>query len=335
MTELRLDPTIRNWVIVAPERSKRPDAFRRQQRQRAEPNDTCPFCAGREAETPPELFRLPDDEGGWRLRVVPNKFAALSGTGSRDHIANGLGFTSMPGVGSHEVVIESPRHGWDIATADEREVQDVLAAYRTRHRALRASSAAMVVIFRNHGAGGGTSLPHPHSQIVAAPVIPLLVRHRFDVATQHYDDSGRCLYVEILHRELADGRRIVAQNDGFVAFQPFAASSPFETWLMPRTHRASFADAGDDELAQLAALLRDVLGGLYELLGDPDYNYVIHSAPPGDEGRPYFLWHLQIVPRLTTPAGFELGSGISVNPSSPELTAVALREAVAARKSVV
>lgn len=329
MTELRLDPTIRNWVIVAPERSKRPDAFRRQQRERAEPNASCPFCEGREAETPPELFRLQDDKGSWRLRVVPNKFAALSGDGSRDEKANGLGFTSMPGSGSHEVVIESPRHDWDIATASDGEVGDVLAAYRGRHLALRNSSAAMVVIFRNHGVGGGTSLPHPHSQIVAAPVVPLLVRHRFDVAVQHYDDTGRCLYVEILHRELSDGRRIVAQNDGFVAFQPFAAASPFETWIMPRRHRASFADTTDEERAQLAPILRDVLGGLRRLLDDPDYNYVIQSAPPGDEDRPYFLWHLQIVPRLTTPAGFELGSGISVNPSSPEMTAASLREAVA------
>ncbi len=328
MTELRLDPTIRNWVIVAPERSKRPDAFRRRPRERAEPNATCPFCAGRETETPPELLRLQDDQGGWRLRVVPNKFAALSGDGSRDRIVNSLGFTSMPGVGAHEVVIESPRHDWDIATASDGDVGDVLSAYRARHRALRTSSAAMVIIFRNHGAGGGTSLPHPHSQIVAAPVVPLLVRHRFDVAMQHYDDTGRCLYVEILDRELADGRRIVAQNEGFVAFQPFAAASPFETWIMPRSHRASYADATDEELAHLAPMLRDVLAGLRRLLDDPDYNYVIHSAPPGDEGRSYFLWHLQIVPRLTTPAGFELGSGISVNPSSPEMTAASLREAV-------
>ena len=334
MTELRLDATIRNWVIVAPERSKRPDAFRRGQHPRGEPNDTCPFCAGREAETPPELFRLPDDDGGWRLRVVPNKFAALSGDGSRDQTANGLGFTSMPGTGSHEVVIESPRHDWDISTADEREVQDVLTAYRARHLALRAPPASMVVIFRNHGAGAGTSLPHPHSQIVASHVVPLLVRHRFDVAMQHYDDTGNCLYMEILHRELADGRRIVTQNEGFVAFQPFAAAAPFETWIMPRTHRASFADTTDDELAHLAPLLRDVLGALRGLLNDPDYNYVINSAPPGDEDRPYFLWHLQIVPRLTTPAGFELGSGISVNPSSPELTAAAMRDAIATKEAV-
>src|ERR1700682_1410145 len=126
MTELRLDPTIRNWVIVAPERSKRPDAFRRQRHERAEADGTCPFGAGREAETPRELFRLPDDRDGWRLRVIPNKFAALSADGSRDERANGLGFTSMPGVGSHEDVIESPRHDWDLATAHGREVQDVL-----------------------------------------------------------------------------------------------------------------------------------------------------------------------------------------------------------------
>lgn len=329
MTELRLDPTVRNWVIVAPERGSRPDAFRGRRREDTTAGASCPFCPGREAETPPEMFRLPDEGGGWRLRVIPNKFAALSGDGSREHVIDPLGFISMPGRGQHEVVVESPQHGWDLAMADEREVLDVLATYRARHRALRDAAAAVVVIFRNHGPGAGTSLPHPHSQIVAPPVVPLLVRHRFDVAMQHHDDTGRCLYVEILDRELADGRRIVAQNDGFVAFQPFASAAPFETWLMPRTHRASFADADDDELARLASLLRDVLRGLRDLLDDPDYNYVIQSAPPGDEDRPYFLWHLQIVPRLSTPAGFELGSGISINPSSPEASAAALRDAIA------
>lgn len=317
-------------MISAPERSKRPDAFRRPPREHPQPDATCPFCPGRESETPSEIVRLPDTNDGWRLRVVPNRFPALSGDVTRDHPPDGLGFTSMPGAGRHEVVIESPRHDWDIATGDARHVQDVLAVYRERHLALRDSSAAMVVIFRNHGPGAGTSLPHPHSQIVAAPVVPLLVRHRFEVAMQHYDDTGRCLYVELLQRELADGRRILAENQRFVAFQPFAATAPFETWLMPRTHRASFADTTDDELAGLAEMMHGVLGGLHKLLNDPDYNYVIHSAPPGDEGRPYFLWHLQIVPRLTTPAGFELGSGISVNPSRPEDTAPALRDAMSA-----
>ena len=334
MTELRLDPTLRNWVIVAPERSKRPDAFRGHHPQRAQLAEPCVFCAGREADTPPELFRLRDRTGGWRVRVIPNKFPALSADGRRDQRANGLGFTSMPGTGRHEVVVESPQHDWDLSTAEVNEVRDLLSAYRSRHRVLRDSGTAAVIIFRNHGPGSGTSLPHPHSQIVAAPVVPLMVRHRLDVALQHYDVTGHCLYIEILERELADGRRIVVQNEGFVAFQPFAAAAPFETWIMPRVHRASFADVTDEELAHLASALRDVLSGLRDLLDDPDYNYVIHSAPPGDDDKPYFLWHVQIAPRLTTPAGFELGSGISVNPSSPEMTAPALREA-AARDGVI
>jgi UDPglucose--hexose-1-phosphate uridylyltransferase len=274
------------------------------------------------------LFRLNDDNAGWRVRVIPNKFPALSAYGSRDPRANGLGFTSMPGIGSHDVVVESPRHDWDLATGADDEVRDVLTAYRSRYLALRDSRTAAVIIFRNHGAGAGTSLPHPHSQIVATPVIPPLVRHRVDVAVQHYEETGHCLYVEILHRELADERRIVFENEGFVAFQPFASAAPFETWIVPRAHRASFADTTDEELTQFAPVLREVLGGLRRLLDDPDYNYVIHSAPPGDEHKLYFLWHLQIVPRLTTAAGFELGSGISVNPSSPEETAAWLRRAL-------
>lgn len=234
----------------------------------------------------------------------------------------------MPGYGAHEVVIEGPRHTGDLATVDLDLVRDVLDAYRTRYRVLRSAGAAVILVFRNHGPSAGTSLAHPHSQIVAAPVVPYQIRHRFEVAMQYFDDLGACLYRDILSRELADGRRIVFENDTFVAFQPFAAGVPFETWIMPRYHQASFGEISDEILDALAPALQTVLHGLRVALNDPDYNYVINSAPPGEENHEYFVWHLRIVPRLATPAGFELGSGMRINPSSPELTAATLRRAI-------
>jgi UDPglucose--hexose-1-phosphate uridylyltransferase len=327
MNELRRDPTTGNWVIIAPGRGRRPESFRREKRPVKE-GAVCPFCPGHEADTPPDRWRL-DGEGGWRVRVVNNKFPALEGDSPARRLAVEQGFVAMSGAGHHEVVVESPRHDWDMATASDTEVRDVLEAYRTRYRALRGSGAAVIVVFRNHGAGAGTSLAHPHSQIVAAPVVPLQIRHRFDVARQHFDDLGGCLYMEQLGLELASGRRLVLVGERFVSYQPFAASYPFETWIVPRFQQTSFGDADDGALDALAPALRRVLSGLRRLLDDPDYNLVIHSAPPGEEERQYFLWHIQIVPRLTTPAGFELGSGIPVNASSPEETAVMLREAVA------
>ena len=158
----------------------------------------------------------------------------------------------MPGVGRHEVVIESRGHFDDLATASELAVRRVLEAYRVRYRALRDEGAALIVIFRNHGPGAGTSLSHPHSQIVATPVVPIEFRHRFDVAMQHYDDLGTCLYLDIVERELRDGRRIILQSERFVAFQPFASTSPFETWIMPGFHQSSFGKLDDAALDELA-----------------------------------------------------------------------------------
>jgi UDPglucose--hexose-1-phosphate uridylyltransferase len=184
------------------------------------------------------------------------------------------------------------------------------------------------VIYRNHGPAAGTSLAHPHSQIVGAPVVPIQIRHRFEVAMQHYDDLGTCLYTNILERELRDEKRIVVEAPRFVVFEPFASVAPFETWIMPRQTEPSFGDATDADLDALAPVLRAVLASLAAAQGDPDYNAILQSAPVGDEHREYFVWHLRIVPRLAIAAGFELGSGMPVNPSRPEETAAALRPLV-------
>lgn len=327
MTELRQDPTSRNWVILAPERSLRPHDHAAPRRVPSAVG--CPFCPGREAETPAELWRLAGPDGSWRIRVVPNKFPVLHDDVPADR-ENRDGFHRMAGHGQHEVLIESPRHDWDLASGSQTEVRDVLAAYRERYRALRtASDAAVIVVFRNHGLGSGTSLDHPHSQLVAAPVVPPQVRRRLDVARAHADDLGTCLYLDLVERELADGRRIISAGERLVSFQPYAAAAAYETWIVPRFHQSSFGSIDDATLDELAETLRRVLLALCHHLDDPPYNLVVHSPPLGDEQRAYFTWYLQIVPRLSTPAGFELATGIPINPSLPEETAAELRGALA------
>jgi UDPglucose--hexose-1-phosphate uridylyltransferase len=335
MSELRQDPTTRDWVVIAPERDLRPHLVS-QPRARAagEPEAGCPFCAGHEADTPPEVWRLPSDRAQpWQLRVVPNRFPMLTPDGTPRREVSADGFVRMPGTGRHEVIVESPDHSADLARAENLSVAAVLEAYRARYRALRAEGAGVILIFRNHGARAGTSIAHPHSQIVSAPVVPIQVRHRFDVAMQHYDDLGTCLYVDLLEREVRDGRRIVLETPEFVVFQPFAAVAPFETWIMPRAPQPAFGDVPDSALEDLAPVLRNVLAGLADVLDDPDYNAIIQSAPPGDESREYFVWHLRVIPRLATPAGFELGSGMAINPSLPEETAELMRRAIARKLS--
>ncbi len=209
----------------------------------------------------------------------------------------------MPGIGHHEVIVEMPEHTGDLSTASPEAVRAVLETYRARYRVGRTLVDGVVLIFRNHGVGAGTSLTHPHSQIVATPVVPFQIRHRFDVAIQHFDALGTGLYVDYLERELGDGRRVITQTSDLVAFQPYASAAPNETWIMPRMPLPSFGDISDSTLDALASVLRAVLAGLSQVLGDPDYNLIVQSAPPGDETRPYFTWHVRILPRLATPAG--------------------------------
>ncbi len=328
MTELRRDPLTHRWVIMATERNRRPLAFGGCTDPRLD-DGRCPFCPGHEAETPPEIWRLADGCGTWQVRVVPNKYAVLNHNERYDVDEGARGLFSIPGAGRHEVVIESPRHAADLSTMSVDAVRDVLVAYRERYRALVDEGWVYVVIFRNRGPGAGASLEHPHSQIVAAHLVPPDICCRIDIATEHLHETGRSLHHDVLEWELRDGRRVVLEQEQFVVVQPFASAAPYETWIMPRRGRSAFDGLGDDELAAFAVVLRATLGGLDQVLGAFDYNFIIESTPFGLDKRSHSSWYLRIVPRLTTPAGFELASGIAVNPTPPESAAATLRPVVA------
>ncbi|GAB4389716.1 MAG: galactose-1-phosphate uridylyltransferase [Thermodesulfovibrionales bacterium] len=326
MPELRQDPFTHDWVIFSRERGRRPDEYERRAPASVLPerSEYCPFCPGNEHMTPGEVAAY-DDGGSWRIRVVPNKFAALRPEG--DTVRQGSGFfRQMAGYGRHEVVIESPAHNRMIPHRSVGEVEDVLRVYRDRyHEFKKDPEVKVVIIFKNHGKGAGTSLLHPHSQMVAAPVVPPYIRRKFEVATMHFDNMGRCLYCDVLEEELRDGRRIVLKDEHLVALHPYASHYAYETWIMPTRHRSSFGDIAEAEISALAVMLKTVLTKLYRGLGNPDYNLVVHTSPVDDEHKSYYSWHIQIVPRLSQMAGFELGSGININSSLPEETAEFMR----------
>jgi len=333
MPELRQDPASREWIVFSTERAKRPDQFRTVTVREPRPaySESCPFCGGNESQTPPEKFAFRADSKpngpGWVVRVVPNKFAALVPRGDLTRRHESGFFRKADGVGHHEVIIETPRHDLDLATMEADQIEHVILAYRQRYNQLKKDPRVeAVIIFRNHGKGAGTSLIHAHSQLIATPVVPNLIRERFEAASNYYDDTGRCLHAEILEKELEVGSRVVDENDAFAAFHPFASHQPFETWIMPKAVRASFGSIRDDESRHFASILRRALYRLHEGLDDPDFNYVIHTASVRDENQPYYGWHLQIVPRIMTPAGFEIGSGMTINTSLPEQTAAYIRE---------
>ena len=330
MSEIRQDPTTEEWVIVARERVKRPNDFVRQQPKRELPDffSSCPFCPGNESMTPHQtLLYQKQDGNGWQVRAFANKFAALSPGGrTKRGVKEGF-FTEMRGVGVHEVIVETPLHNRSLALMGEDEILKVLNAYHERYNKLSQQPfAKLVIIFKNHGPAAGTSLEHSHSQLVVTPVVPKHIRLRHEVAIHYYDRNGRCLYSDLAMHELKSGKRIVMDTEKFVAFHPFASQRPFETWILPKKHQASFGSVSDEDLGNLSHVLRINLVKLYRGLNDPDFNYVIDTAPVGDENEPYYMWHMRIIPRLTEVAGFEIGSGIYINTAVPEETAQFMRD---------
>lgn len=334
---LRYDVTTNDWVIFAPARAARPHDFKKpgvrpELQSPTQDSENCPFCPGHEHLTPQEIFAIrPDgsnERGNWRVRVVPNKYPALRIEEPHQRIEEGRLFGQMGGCGAHEVIVESPNHDCPLAL---QPVDQILVLLRTLHGRyndlMRDTRFQTIVIFKNQGLAAGTSLTHPHCQLIATPVAPRMIRHRLEVAMQHFDRTGECLYDAMLQAELAAKSRVLAVNDHYAALLPYASHAAFETWIMPRFRQSSFRWVDPALLRPLAQLLKLVLLKLRYALGDPAFNMTIDTAPRGDEDAEYFLWHIQIFPRLSTPAGFEMGSGMSINSTLPEDAAEFLRAA--------
>lgn len=330
MSELRQNIITRDWVIIAPERAKRPQEYGSEnQRKITLPayRPDCPFCLGNEANTGEETLRWSDDRG-WRVRAVLNKYSALSSTGERVRQTQGI-HRSISGVGAHEVIIEHPRHDLTTALLEISDVANIIEVYKQRYLHFKADPRIeAIIIFKNHGKGAGTSLEHPHSQIAATPVVPFQFRSRIDDAIRYFDDRGDCVFCETLKDELASGDRIIFENTHFVAFIPYAALSPFHIWIFPRRHSSCFEQITAPEILGLAEALKMSLAKLYYGLDNPDYNYTIRSLPSKQEQTPYFHWYIAIIPRINQTAGFEMGSGMYINASQPEESAEYLRSIV-------
>ena len=331
MPELRKDPVTGRWVIISTERRKRPSDFRL---ERLTPGgrEHCPFCPGHEELTPPEVLAYrhngsAPNSPGWDLRVVPNKFPALQVEGNLDREGEGL-FDRMNGIGAHEVIIESPDHARTLAAMGEDEVGRVLRAYRDRVLDLKKDIRfRYILIFKNHGAPAGATLEHPHSQLIALPIVPDFVREEIDGARRHFDQKERCVFCDIVRQEVAAGKRVIEENADVVALAPYAPRFPFETWLLPRRHSARFEEAPPHEYDSLARLLQSVLRRMNRTLESPAYNLIVHSAPFSEDTGAFYHWHLELMPKLTKVAGFEWGTGFYINPTSPEEAARVLRDA--------
>lgn len=332
MSELRKDPIVDRWVIIAPERARRPADLPRW----AEPTPmaVCPFCPGHEGKTPPELYARRNDgrrdAPGWSLRVFPNKYPALMIEGGLDPEGHGV-FDRMNGVGAHEVVVETPNHDKRLADLSMDEVEAVVTAYRDRMLDLKRDTRfRYVMVFKNEGASAGATLEHSHSQLIALPTVPKNVSDEMRGALNYYRYKERCVFCDIVRQEQSERVRLIYENSEFLVISPYASRGPFETWVLPRRHRASFEHGHRGELSALADALGVTLRKLRRALDNAPYNYMLHSSPFRDEGNPHYHWHIEIMPTLGKVAGFEWGSGFYINTTPPEEAARFLRELEAA-----
>ena len=324
MSELRRDPFTGRWVMIAPERWP---GFARSNPVGAIGGDMCPFCEGQEDIAGRELLAWRPSGGangpGWQLRVVPNREPVLRVESVLGEAADPL-LKSLGGLGAHEVVIESPDHRATFATMSADAVTRVLWAWRERIRDLRRDSRLKsFVIVKNVGAAAGATLDHPHSQLLALPLVPHHLQHEMDIAGAYCDKTTACLFCDVLNQEIARTSRIVAADDEVVVVTPFASRVPFETWVLPRNHQASFDEASEATLASIGARLHDAMRRLHVALVSPAHTVLLHTAPVGEGGQ-FYHWHIEILPRLTAVSGLAVG-GMWINPMAPEKAAEALR----------
>lgn len=338
MSRLRKDPIIGRWIIISADRPKKPEEYSFEEPPDDMTPAECPFCGGNETKTPSEIasFRpektLPNTPGWW-VRVIPSKFPVLHIEGNLEREGGGI-YDWMNGVGAHEIIVESPEHGLRLEDLAESQVEKVLWAYRDRILDLeRDSRLRYVLVFKNQGWAAGSALNHPHSQLIATPVIPKLVKEKLDGAKAYYDYKERCIFCDIIRQELSSPERVVEETRHFLVMMPFAPRYPFETWIYPKKHLCSYVDVTKEEIMDFARTLRHTLQRLGRALGNPPYNFTLYTAPNRVPRRGHwhtlnddFHWHLEILPRLTRVEGFERGSGFYVNRTPPEDAAKYLRD---------
>lgn len=327
--ELRQDRISGEWTVIAPSRNKRPRKvpLLKPREVPAASHAACPFCHGNEAELLRITAEYPSAEPpGWAVRAILNKYAAF--TPDAPPAASSGTQIAHPAFGYQEVIVETPDHALGLWALADDQMATVVRAYRDRFRAFAERDGVnAVILFRNYGPGSGASLPHAHSQLAATALLAPRLRALEDRAREHHDCHQSCIVCADLAEERGASARIVDENEGFVTHTPYAAHYPFELWITPRRHQARFDEIDDREIRLFGLALRDALRRLRQLHGDLSYNFAVDSAPVDATGAPHLHWRLHLVPRLADWAGFELGTGVFVNPSSPEEDAAALRSA--------
>ncbi|HOW43004.1 MAG TPA: galactose-1-phosphate uridylyltransferase [Candidatus Omnitrophota bacterium] len=333
MSELRRDPIAGRWVIVSTDTPIKPEEYEHEEQHGWRPG-ACPFCYGNESLTPAEIVAVrdnhtPPNSPGWQVRVVPNKFPALQIEGDLERRPVGL-YDMSNAIGAHEVIIETPYHHKDLSDLLDQEVTNILHMYRQRSLDLEKDRRfKYVMIFKNYGPSAGASLEHPHTQIIALPMVPKSVKEEIIGAQHYFEYRERCIFCDMIRQEMDEKERIVLENKNFIAFCPFVSRFPFEIWIMPKKHTSFFCETPFEAVPDLAVMLKGIIAKVRKVFGNPEYNFILHTSPinnPDSTNMDSYHWHLEFMPKLTRVAGFEWGTGFYLVPTPPESSAKLLRE---------
>jgi len=325
MAELRREPVTRMWVVVTTEHPRGPSdylPFKPPYRVQ-EAKGPCPFCPGNEGMTPEETYSLRRDGGRWSVRVVPNKFPFFHIEGDYDRRPEGM-YDVMEAIGAHEIVVEAPDHDQNLATMEPGQIEKILRAYRERLIDLEKDQRfQQFLILRNYP---GISNRHPHSHILAMPVIPKRIDEEVRGTLDYYQRKERCIFCDIIKEEMTMKKRVILETVHFLIFLPFASRYPFETWIIPKVHSPDFHRIKEEEVADLSGGIQSLFRCFFELLSDPPYSVTLHTSPVQSRfHRPEYHWHIETRLRIGLREGFEWGTGFFVNSTPPEDAANFLR----------
>ena len=336
MSELRQNLATKEWVVISTERGKKPNAVLNKiigtPVSDKDYDPECPFCPGNETRFPlEERYRKGDAAGNWDVRVIDNKFKILDRFATCPAVPDAFGregiYQKLEGCGSHELVIDTNKHNRTITDLSENEIRTVLDVYLNRYSAFRKNPNNLItILFKNYGVLAGQTQPHSHTQVVGSRIVPLYTRSLLHEAEKHFDTYGSCVFCDMLTYERDEKTRLVHQNDDFVAFVPYAAGAEHEVWIVPLWHSAGLEDLEGDRLSGLADILHEILNKFRLSIDNPDFNFVVRTAPYALSEVPFYHWHIQIMPRTKILGGFERGTRIQVNTILPEESAHMLRE---------
>jgi len=326
MSEFRRDPVIGRWVIIDNDNVYHPQDYEKEDNTPRHIAES-PFIYGHEHLTPPEIDVIHSKgSDDWQVRVVPNKFPALAVEGNLDPQQVG-NFELLNGIGAHEVIIETPDPAEQFADYSVQRIVDILTIYQRRYLDLTNDQRfKYIMIFKNFGASAGTSIEHAHSQLIALPMIPKYVQEKLDGAADFYKRRGRSIFVDMLNQEKEDQERIISENQDFISFCPFVPRFAFESCIFPQDCHSKFQELDEAKLVSLATLLKGVLLRLKICLSNPSFNFYLQLDPVNIEYEQSFLWHIEIVPKLTSVAEFDWDTGFYVVRTPPQLAAKYLRD---------